>query len=781
MRWRSRRDSIFPYSYLSIPLSGQAFISTVKSKRRGSARPASARPEAATPSRIPEPPPAEPAPEAEDAIPHPLEALARLDYVDAILLTGVRIAEGLAHAHERGIVHQDLKPANILITDEGLPMILDFNLARDTRSAVGAVRAQAGGTVPYMSPEQLEMFRDRTSTAEVDGRSDLYSLGLILAQLLTGSLPFPASSGTLSEQLPQMLTERRRRMPPLRGRNPAVGPAVESILRKCLEADPARRYQSAQEFIEDVERHRADLPLLHAPNPSLPELARKWVRRHPRLASPQTALVAVAVALLAVAGLSFQRTVAAQQNKFQALTVVGRQKLSDLETRTALAEQFLASTAEDAPRLEDGVKEGLAALEPTGALDDAAWLDRPEFAGLIPEERDRLRGNVGYLAYLLTRAGTSAGRPAKDLDARLRELGEGLKASPLAEGRGEFLRAVGLHGEGKYREAKALLVEFLRDNPDDVGGRFLLGRTHNLLGEFEDAYHAYSVCIALRPRFAPGYFNRALLSHEQHNYPRAVADLDSALKARPDSPEVLLVRSIVRLEMKQYPEALGDIRRVIGGENPPARAWFIRAAIHDKMGSKEEAAADRRLAMKQKATDADSRVVQGNERMAADDPKAALADYEAAEAMAPRAIAPLQNQANVEGEVFGRPERAVAILDRLLKVHPDYVPGLCGRAVYLARAGKVDEALAEAKRILALSDTPFTQYRVGCVYALASAKRPALSDDAFRQIARALQYGEGHAHLEADTDLAALRDRPAFEPLLGYVKHLRSLQRVSNP
>ena len=195
------------------------------------------------------------------------------------------------------------------------------------------------------------------------------------------------------------------------------------------------------------------------------------------------------------------------------------------------------------------------------------------------------------------------------------------------------------------------------------------------------------------------------------------------------------------------------------------------------MGEKGKAAADRRHAMRQKATDADSLGAQGIERVAANDFKAALTDFEAAERLAPRAIVPLQNQANVEGEAVGRPERAVAILDRLLKIHPDYVPGLCGRAVYLARAGRTEDALAEARRILALSDTPFTQYRVGCVYALAAAKNPALADDALRQIARALQYGEGHAYLEAAADLATLRGRPAFEPLLAYVKHLKTLQK----
>jgi serine/threonine protein kinase/predicted Zn-dependent protease len=771
----------------TIPLSGQAFISTVKSKRRGSARPASAHPEAIIPSRLAESSHAEPAPasppEADDAIPHPLEALARLDYVDAILLTGVRIAEGLAHAHERGIVHQDLKPANILITDEGLPMILDFNLARDLRSAVGAVRAQVGGTIPYMSPEQSAHFRDKSSTAEIDGRSDLYSLGLILAQLLTGNLPFAAPPGTPSEQLPPMLADGRGAMPSLRARNPAIGPAVESILRKCLEPDPARRYQSAQAFVEDVQRHRADLPLLHAPNPCFSERAQKWVRRHPRLASPQTALLAVAVVLLAVAGLSVRGVVAAKQKKFQALALVGRQKLSDLEENTALAEHFLASDVENAPWLADGVTKGVAALEPLGAIEDADWIDRPEFAGLLPQERDRLKGNAGYLAYLLTRASRSAkqsDRPERALDARLRALGESLKASPLMETRQKYLRAVELQAEGKYREAKQLLVEYLHDNPEDVGGNFMLGRTHALLGEFEEASRAYGVCIALKPRFAPGYFNRALLSHQQGDSSRALADLDSALRLQPGLTDALLVRSIVHLQLRKYPAALKDIQAVIDGESPPVRAWFLRAAIYDRMGEKEKAEADRLHAMKQEPTDAASLIARGNARIGID-PKAALADYEAAEKLAPLAVEPLQNQANVEAERLSRPERAVAILDRLLKRHPDYVPGLCGRAVYLARAGKIDEALAEAKRILALSDTPFTQYRVACVYALASAKKPALADEALRQMARALQHGEGHAYLDIDSDLDALKGRPAFESLLQYVKHLKSLQKPARP
>src|SRR5260221_1184798 len=113
----------------------------------------------------------------------PREMLAGMSYVEAILWIGARLADGLGHAHQRGILHRDLKPANILLTDEGQPMLLDFNLSEDTKRHPTASAAQVGGTLPYMAPEHLEAFQG--GARPVDARSDLYSLGIILYQLLT--------------------------------------------------------------------------------------------------------------------------------------------------------------------------------------------------------------------------------------------------------------------------------------------------------------------------------------------------------------------------------------------------------------------------------------------------------------------------------------------------------------------------------------------------------------------------------------------------------------------
>jgi tetratricopeptide (TPR) repeat protein len=194
------------------------------------------------------------------------------------------------------------------------------------------------------------------------------------------------------------------------------------------------------------------------------------------------------------------------------------------------------------------------------------------------------------------------------------------------------------------------------------------------------------------------------------------------------------------------------------------------------MGKEKEAEADRSRGLKMKATDSADLVARGIARLPAD-PRGALADFQAAEKLAPRSIEPLQNQANVQAELLHRPARAVEILDRMLKYHPEYVVGLCGRAVYLARAGRIDEAIRQGKSILELSDTPFTQYRVGCVYALAAKKNPDSEKEALGLIARALKKGEGYAYLHDDSDLDPIRKTPDFKTLLQFVKKLESLEQ----
>src|SRR5581483_409729 len=146
----------------------------------------------------------------------------------------------------------DLKPANVLLSDDGRPMLLDFNLAEDTKLRASAERAAVGGTLPYMAPEHMEAYRDRAG--RLDERCDIYALGVILFELLTGRHPFPVHSGNVRVTIPRMLEDRRRPLPSVREGNPSVSPATEAIIRKCLAADPEERYQRAEQLREDLDR-----------------------------------------------------------------------------------------------------------------------------------------------------------------------------------------------------------------------------------------------------------------------------------------------------------------------------------------------------------------------------------------------------------------------------------------------------------------------------------------------------------------------------------------------
>jgi WD40 repeat protein/tRNA A-37 threonylcarbamoyl transferase component Bud32 len=214
-----------------------------------------------------------------DALPR----LARDPRVAARLVATV--ARAVHHAHQRGVLHRDLKPANILLDDQGQPLVTDFGLAKqaavDTRlTASGAVL----GTPSYMAPEQARGQRGLSTAA------DVYSLGAILYELLTGTPPFRAP--TPLETVLQVL--ERPPVPP-HIRSPQVSRDLETICLKCLEKNPQQRYASAEELADDLDRWLAGEPIRARRSPVWVRAA-KWARRRPAVAALTFILIAVALA-----------------------------------------------------------------------------------------------------------------------------------------------------------------------------------------------------------------------------------------------------------------------------------------------------------------------------------------------------------------------------------------------------------------------------------------------------------------------------------------------------
>lgn len=213
-----------------------------------------------------------------------LKATGRFVSRDAAIMVA-KLADGMATAHQKGVVHRDLKPANVLLTDMGEPKITDFGLAKTSQSDLTMTGAVMG-TPSYMSPEQAA-----GKTRELGTPTDVYALGAILYELLTGRAPFKGD--TAMSTLEQVLTQEPER---LRTIDPKISSDLETICLKCLEKDAQKRYATAAALVMELNAYLAGRPIAARPVGTL-ERTWKWMKRNPAWAAG----IAAAILILGIA------------------------------------------------------------------------------------------------------------------------------------------------------------------------------------------------------------------------------------------------------------------------------------------------------------------------------------------------------------------------------------------------------------------------------------------------------------------------------------------------
>jgi tetratricopeptide (TPR) repeat protein/tRNA A-37 threonylcarbamoyl transferase component Bud32 len=498
-----------------------------------------------------------------------------------------KICDAVEHAHQRGVIHRDLKPGNILVDETGQPKILDFGVARVTDRDVQPTRqtdlGQLVGTLAYMSPEQA-----LGDPMVIDTRSDVYTLGLILYELLAGKLPYQIDQVPLPEAVRVI---REHEPAPLSSFDRGYRGDIDTIVAKALEKDKGRRYGSSAELAADIRRYLTDEPIMARPASARYQL-QKFARRHkPLVAAAAAVFVALAAGVVA--------------STWEAVRARTAQQVAVTQRDRAVAAERRATAQEESARRSAAIAE----QERKTAISEKVRADAE--ATTAEAVNDFLRNDLLSQASPARQPGPSA-KPDPDikvrtaLDRAAARIDGKFDARPEVEaairdtiGQTYLDLAMFKEGENQARRALELRRRVLGvANPETLKSMDHVARATNNGPEAESLF---SQTLGIRRRMLGPEHPDTLTSmdglaeayHFEEKYAQAEALFRRVLEIRkrvlgPEHPDTLKTMIGLAREYESerkyaqseslYVEMLGIGRRILGPEHPNVLAGMMGLA-----------------------------------------------------------------------------------------------------------------------------------------------------------------------------------------------------------
>ena len=660
-----------------------------------------------------------------------------------------QLADALAAAHAQGVIHRDLKPSNVVLGPDGRAKVLDFGIARlvpagyDMSSSVpGTVGGGLVGTPGYAAPEQY-------LSRNVDGRADIYALGVMLYEMIVGKRPFPGNDAVALAT--SVLRDDAPRLAPSSGA--WVPPRLEELVRRMLQRDPARRPSSGDEVLVELNPLRD-----HESSP----LARRTIRLRRRLPTAAIVAVSILIAVLLAMVVRMQWNARRMGPEAPVVAVLPLQNVSGDAANdylgAGLAESLITSLA-SAPRVT---------VLSRSAVDETRqqYPDRASFVqaldatyvveGSVQSVGDRLRVNLNLVRHDASVAwGQTVEGPASDLFALQSQLATSLNdaiadLTPSAE-RVEPAAPTTANETAQvaYWKGRAL-----------VDRRDIAGNTQSALREFTEAVKA-------DPTFAMGYAGLAEAQWAMYSNTndktwadQAMASTAMAVKLEPDRPSVRYAAALTLFRSGRYEESRQELERAIELQPTSEDATRLLGRVLMRLGRIDEGMAQFRKALSIRPNSVPLHTEMGLALYNAARYKEALDAFERAIAIAPNSSVTL-TQAGAASQAMGDDTRALAFYERATAIQPRPETFSSMGTIYYGQGEYQKAANAYEAALLIRPLGAITHRNLGDAYT-----RLGRNDDARRAYQQAVQRAEAEVAV-SPTDARALARLAVYQAKAG--------------